>query len=199
MLSKKKQVIVAAVFISLIMMPVKTNTLENNEFKCTEKNFETPEAAIKHFIERLAANDLEGALESCNINEMDRFDYMAYTMRLQAMILYASPSPSKSPLFNQINRIMQMEHITRQAKFLIYSLLTDISEDEISKVIPNPDEAKISSFIADCDTRKLAGLTVVKINLPTSIINTERARKILLKWRVYMEQTMRPNELSCIN
>ena len=174
------------VFITMSMTSAQSETQEKDISKYPEKNFETPEAAIKHFIERLAANDLEGALESCNINEMDRFDYKAYTKRLQATILYSSPAPSKPFLFTQINRVSQIANIARQVKFMLYSLLTDVSKEELSTTIYNQDEAKVSAFVEKCNTTELYGLTVVKINLPTPIINTERARKNFIEMaRVY--------------
>ncbi|HEY1405497.1 MAG TPA: hypothetical protein VF857_02705, partial [Spirochaetota bacterium] len=87
------------------------------------KNFETPEDAIKYFVSRLAANDLPGAFEACAINEIDRFDFGAYTKRLQAFIFWQSPAPSNSLMFRQMNRIMRINQISGQIKIMIYSML----------------------------------------------------------------------------
>jgi hypothetical protein len=150
-------------------------------FEFPEKNFETPEAAINHFVSRLAANDLAGAFEACAVNEADRFDFKAMAQRLNAIALYTSLAPSQSPLLGQVNRITMLYRLANQVKFMIYSLLTDIPID--GKMIMNPDEQMLDSFIKNADSRKLAGLTVVKIRLPISeeIYNSERAKKVFVE------------------
>jgi hypothetical protein len=176
------KVITLIVFIAIFLIPVQSGSQEKDVFKISEKNFETPEAAIKHFVERLAANDLAGAFESCNINEMDRFDFKAFTKRLQAMVPVTSPAPSQSLVLLQINRISQLGFLARQTKLMIYCLLTDLNENELNgQMIDNPDDKRISSFIDSCDSQKLAGLTVVKIKLASHFMKEESARKIFIE------------------
>jgi hypothetical protein len=151
-------------------------------FKFSEKNFETPEAAINHFVNRLAANDLAGAFEACAINEGDRFDFKAMAKRLQAITLYMTLAPSQSPVLAQINRITMLSRIANQVKFMIYSLLTDLPID--GKVITNPDDKMVDSFVKNADSRKLAGLSIVKIRLPASeeLYNSERVKTSFVEY-----------------
>jgi hypothetical protein len=153
----------------------------DKDFLFPEKNFETPEAAINHFVVRLAANDLPGAFEACAVNEGDKFDFKAMTERLDAIVLYGMLSPSQSPVLAQVNRIAILSRLANQVKFMLYSMLTDISFD--GRIIPDPDEQMVDSFIKDADSRKLAGLTVEKIRLPApaKIYNSERAKKSFMK------------------
>jgi hypothetical protein len=178
---KKKHILTLVVIIVCAIGMLSATSVEKQSdgvFTFPEKNFETPEAAIKHFVERLAANDLAGAFEACAINEGDCFNYEAYSRRLQAMQPLTSLSPSRYPLFAQINRISNLNWLSRQVKMMLYSLLTDLNENEMSgQTIINPDDKRISSFINSCDSRKISGLTVVKIKLPTAVMNSERARK----------------------
>jgi hypothetical protein len=149
-------------------------------FRFPEKNFETPEAAINHFVSRLADNDLAGAFEACAVNEGDRFDFKAMTTRLNAIALYTTLAPSQSPVLAQVNRITLLARLANQVKFMVYSLLTDVPID--GTVIPNPDEQMLDSFVKNADSRKLAGLAVVKIRLPASeeLYNSERAKKMFV-------------------
>jgi hypothetical protein len=148
-----------------------------NAFKIPEKNFETPEAAIQHFVERLAANDLSGAFEACDINEADLFNYTVFTHYLRAMIPLTSPAPTKSPMLAQTNRIIQMAQIARQIRIMTYSFFTKIPLN--GNTTANPTDKDIENFINETDARNLAGLKIEKIQLPVSakILNSERARK----------------------
>jgi hypothetical protein len=52
------------------------------------KGFETPEAAIKHFIERVRNEDYDGALKACAVNEIAAgYDYEVMIKRLRVMTL----------------------------------------------------------------------------------------------------------------
>jgi hypothetical protein len=110
------------------------------------------------------------------------FNYDAYSRRLQAMLPVMSPSPSQSAVFAQLNRISMLSTLSRQVKMMLYSLLTDLDENEMSgQTIANPDDGRISSFINSCDSRKISGLAVLKIKLPAAVMNDDRARKIAVE------------------
>jgi hypothetical protein len=185
-MSEKKIRKMMVFLVALALLPALTIFLQaegaaDKTFMFPEKNFETPEAAINHFITRLAADDLAGAFEACAVNEGDRFDFKAMAKRLNAIALYASLAPSQSPLLGQVNRITMLYRLANQVKFMIYSLLTDIPID--GRTIANPDEQMLDSFVKNADSRNLAGLTVVKIRLPASeeIYNSERAKKVFVE------------------
>jgi hypothetical protein len=145
-------------------------------FLFPEKNFETPEAAIQHFVERLAANDLSGALEACAINEGDRFDFAYNAKRIGALFLLNTEMPVNSPMAGQINRIKRLNYLTQQIRFMMTSITTDVKIDGSVQGI-NPTDEQIVAFVNSSDFRKLAGLAIVKITPPTSgdILESERA------------------------
>jgi hypothetical protein len=173
--------VLAIVMFSGVTISTYADSRIGNDFKISEKNFETPEAAIRHFTERLAANDLMGAFEACAINEADKFDFIAYSRWINAMLLIQSDAPSQSPVFAQINCVKKMSFLAQQVKIMMYSILTDEKID--GKTIFQPGDDRIEQFAKNADSRRLAGLKVVKIELPISaeILNSERARTYALR------------------
>ncbi len=146
-----------------------------------KRDFATPEAAIRHFVDRVIANDLYGALEACAVNEADVYDFRALTKRLNAMMLSATLGPSKGPLMTQINRVNLAFNITRQIKFMVFSLLIN-DEGRLDVPIGNPTDANIDSFIAAIDTQRLSELQLMKVSIPHSeMMNSPDYRKNALQ------------------
>jgi hypothetical protein len=174
---------IAAIILSIacatnLVSATPSETPSDKVFTFPEKNFETPEAAIKHFVERLAANDLAGAFEACVINEGDSINYEAYYKNKKIMSPLLSLSSSQYPIFAQINRISILASLSHQVKMMLYSLTSDINIEELM----NLDEKKILSFIDSSDPRKISGLTIVKMKLPAAIMNSDEARKEAMEW-----------------
>lgn len=176
-----RMLIVLVIMVAIGTVSIYADPSSVNSLKLSEKNFETPEAAIQYFVERLAANDIMGAFEACAINEGDKFDFTAFCRRLNAMTLYQSLAPSQSMAFAQINRIIRMSRLAQQTKIMMYSLLTDEMLD--GNVIGIPGDERIEAFVKNADSRRLAGFKVVKIKLPVSasILNSERAKTIAVE------------------
>jgi hypothetical protein len=168
--------ILVTVMFSGVTISTYADTPAGSVFKLSEKNFDTPEAAIHHFTERLAANDIMGAFEACAINEGDKFNFAAYSRWINAMLLIQSEAPAQSTVLAQVNCIKKMSAIAQQIKIMMYSMLTDEKID--GKTIFQPGDERIEQFVKNADSRRLAGLKVVKIVLPisTEILNSERAR-----------------------
>jgi hypothetical protein len=182
MFFQKRFIKIIILLISLTLILSATPQEKREGFTFPEKNFKTAEAAIRHFVKGLAANDLASALEACAINEADRFDFRAFVKRLGG-IPFSSLAPSQSLLFGQTNRLERLALLARQTKFMMYGLLLAPDEaEEIAKwrFIKKTDEAWIASFARSCDSHRLRGLTVVKIKPAHKLMNSERAHKIAL-------------------
>jgi hypothetical protein len=176
-------------FVSLVLIiavcvvtPVGIYAAEVDAFQLSEKNFETPEAAIRHFTERLAANGIMGAFEACAINEGDKFDFAAFCRNIKAMELFTSLAPSKYPMLAQMNRIVKMTRLSQQIKIIIYSLLTGEKLDE--NIISVPGDERIDAFVKNVDPRELKNLKVIKIKLPASaeFLNSEDVKRDAIKY-----------------
>lgn len=89
-----------------------------------EQDFATPEAAIEHFISRLAAEDIQGALGACAVESLvEGYDYAAMTERLKIyMPTYSSLGPSEYQLFRELNQLEQTATYSRQIRSLVLSL-----------------------------------------------------------------------------
>jgi len=138
--------------------------IKTNVVSVGSKVFETPEAAIKHFAACLAANDLPGVFEACAVNEMDKYNFAAYSRRIDAILPWQTPAPANSDMFREMNRILRISQLTGQIKIMIYSLVSDIRLDG-SAILTVTDEM-IEDFLKRADVKNIAGLTVVKIKLP---------------------------------
>ena len=140
------------------------------------KVFETPEAAIRHFVVCLAANDLAGVFESCAINEMDKYNFAAYSHRLNAIQPWQTPAPANSDMFRHLNRISRISLLSGQIKIMIYSLISDIQLD--GNTISPVTDKMIEGILKQMDVKNVSGLTVVKIKLPIEkgTLYCERAR-----------------------
>jgi len=168
--------IVLIIMMSIGIVMIYADSSDGNNFRTSEKNFETPEAAIQYFTRRLASNDIMDVFEACAINEGDKFDFIAFCRYLNAMTLHQSQAPSQSAVFAQINCIIRMSRLAQQNKIMLYSLLTNEILDGIA--IEAPGDEWIETFVKNVDSRRLSDLKVIKIKLPvsTDILNSERAK-----------------------
>ncbi len=104
-------VLAAALVISL------TGVLGTAGGAAEPKSFSTPEDAIKYFVERLKAGDIEGALSACAINEMAKgYDYIAKVEKRQTVetITGALYLPSEYDLYVAYNADKIKEWILMQ-------------------------------------------------------------------------------------
>jgi hypothetical protein len=78
----------------ILLLIVTVNAQGSSPFNFPEKEFDTPEAAIRHFVESIAKNDAMAALEAFAINDYaDKFDFTAWSNRIGAIDFTSSLRP----------------------------------------------------------------------------------------------------------
>lgn len=168
-----------AVFLTLTVVSraESTGTSSTDVLIVQSKSFDTPEKAINWFVSRVAEGDLPGAMSACMINELDGFDFAAYSKWLNAIHPWQTPAPANSAMFRQLNRMQRLGMISMQLKVMIYSMLTDL--DLNGMIISPVNDDMISGMIRNSDMTKLSGLKVAKIRLPVEkdIFESERVRE----------------------
>jgi hypothetical protein len=171
-------IVVAGIITALLLL--KPGILsDNNGLAVTinETSFSTPEAAIKHFISSISANDLNGALAACAINESTQdYNVEAEIDRLQAISPPAlSPAPTQYKFYKAFNQTYFLSRITSQILYFTYSfedsdvVKTVVGGDTYTSANSN-DAAK---FVKAVNPGNIKGLSIVRIDNPSpEILNS---------------------------
>ena len=126
-----------------------------------QRDFQSPESVINFFAQSVAKNNLEDALSTFAINQQaDLFDLAAQAKRLKAIVSF-NLTPSKYPMYAQLNRVLLIGEFSRSIQVFCYSLLS--SEDFSRPAIEVSSESKVSIFINSIDPKKLVNLKVIRI------------------------------------
>jgi hypothetical protein len=147
--------------ISLVCLStVQAQTTPADIFNFPELDFDTPEAAIEHFAESIAKNDLTGALQAFTINDYaDKFDFTAFTERIAAINIYQGLAPSEYSMYAQLNRLELLSKYAFNIKLFCYSFYS--SEPLDGSIIPIRDELeKVKTFITSVSPEQLATLSI---------------------------------------
>jgi hypothetical protein len=130
--------------------------------------FETPEAAVREYVEGVAHADIQKVLEASAIDEMTegyRFERMverlgAYTPTVAG--------PVHSPFFAGVEQANWTSQLLRQARMFAYSLLAaeTLGAGLEYNPLPDVDSAWADGLIAELEEARLDGLVVADIKLP---------------------------------
>jgi hypothetical protein len=129
------------------------------------QDYPTPEAAIAAYVAGVAAGDFGQVLAAVAEDEMAAgFDFVAYVDRLGALVPTAM-APSSSTYYADINRATTIAGIARQAQLFTYGLL--VESDIVAGKLVQMDGAGAAEFAAAVDAAKLAGLRVLRVDIPS--------------------------------
>lgn len=145
----------------------------------------TPEAAVKLYVESLAANDFAAALRACAVHEpAARFDFTS-SMRF---VIHFSPklqkAPTEYPLFVEINELGAEAHVAAATKNFVYHLLTD--RDPMGSQ-PVESDAEIEAFVQAVNPARLARLRVVRIDRARRLLTDSREAQAIFKGQATRE------------
>ena len=141
------------------------------------KDFNTPEKTIEYFVDALKENNIAKAFEACAINEYsEKYNFTAFSKRLNAMILHQSLAPSEYPMFVELNKLERTYRVIMQIKFFCYCMLSSEKVDGL--VIGNPGDERIAAFIASADPSRLKNLKIIDTSFAAPRLkNNERLVK----------------------
>ena len=144
-----------------------------------EKDFESPEAAIAHFIGGLASNDFHKALQACAIgSQAAAFDFKKLARRLDAIVWTSMLAPSNHALYVRLNEAELISRIARQVKFFCFSLLSE--EVDFFAMVPQPSDERLDGFLKASNPARLSTLKIVKIGAP-AVLKQTKIRNTLME------------------
>jgi hypothetical protein len=158
-----------------LLTSVRSQSLDPLEFP--EKEFATPEAALQHFAESIAKNDVVAALQAFAINQhAAAFDFTAMSERLGVIQPIQTLSPTEYPMYVDLNRLALISRYGGLLKFFVYSFYATEPLDETTRIQNEPE--RISAFIESVNPEQLAGLKIAKL-----IRITATSDKLLEVWQ----------------
>jgi hypothetical protein len=126
-----------------------------------QRGFPSPDTAITHMAQGVAAGDASTAIESFAIDDAaEGFDFDRYVTRLLS-IDPQTPSPSNAALYRELNRATLLGRAAAQLKNFAYGFLTRSPVD--SQVLVVRSGTTAATFRKSVDPKKLAGLSVVQV------------------------------------
>lgn len=148
-----------------------------------ERTFATPEAAVTHFVTRVAADDLDGAMQAFAVDDYaTHFDFAATAREMGSFMASFLDGPSRYRMYVRINALKAAsESAGETMKFMSSLLLDDRTFDRLGR-LGQSSEAEIEAVVQALDPAKLRSLTVVRIDQPLQSVTTtpksiELARK----------------------
>lgn len=126
-------------------------------FAAPGPSFATPEAAVLHFVKRLAADDLEGAMQAFNIEE---------AMARVEVSLKARMKPSSSRTLARVARINVVAELASATRRFVYGLLLDDAQHQAIEA----SDANIDRFIRAVNPARLGPMRIVRIDMPVASI-----------------------------
>ena len=133
------------------------------------RSFDTPEAAIDHYVKSIAAADVDAAMKSLAVDDIAaRYDFPAVLRWLplaQPATLYA---PTNHEAYVRLNKMRLAGELSNGTKQIIYSLLGI----ELEAPARHATDADIAAFMT-ADPSRLRALKVVRIDQPgKAVVNT---------------------------
>jgi hypothetical protein len=170
--------VLLALLISLATSQAQTTPADI--FNFPELDFDTPEAAIKHFAESLAKNDLGATLQTFAINEYaEQFNFAAQAKRIAAIDIYQNLAPTEYPMYAQINYLNLLAKYALYIKLFCYSFYSTEPLDGTIVPIKQDETERIDAFIASVSPEQFAKLTVARMFRFTA--SSEQLREIWQK------------------
>lgn len=125
--------------------------------------FDTPEDAIRHFADALAANDADGVFEACAVEETGDYQFAKAVEDLGAYTFNMS-WPGKYPFYQKLNSIKTENEIAGQLKSVFWTLnFPDLSPyDAIGKGMGLVEDTK--DFERMLDPKVVSNLKIVEIS-----------------------------------
>jgi hypothetical protein len=146
----------------MFLLMASVNAQDSSLLNFPEKDFATPEAAVRHFAESIAKNDLEGALQAFAINDYaDKFDFTTISERMEVIVPDQFLAPSDYAMYKQLNRLQLAWKYGEQIKIFAYSFYSSELLDETTVVQDEPE--RVSDFIESVNPERLANLKIAKM------------------------------------
>jgi len=151
------------------------------------QSFPTPESAITSFIERVKAEDYDGALDACAVNEIaTRYDYEALIKSVGALFPTLRYLPPEYGLFVANNRRAVECQILQQLSWIALSVALPAEYEDFLKMRTLLDSAiDFDHVVADMNPEKLLRINIIKIGT-SHLLDSERHQEYLARQaRIY--------------
>jgi len=134
------------------------------------KTFDTPEAAIEHYVKSIAAADLDGAMRPLAVDDIAaRYDFPAVARWLPMMQPATLYAPTNHDVYVRLNKMRLAGELSNATRMIISSLLGI----EIEGPPKHATDADITAFMTAVDPSRLKALKVVRIDQPgKAVVNT---------------------------
>jgi hypothetical protein len=131
----------------------------------------TPEAAIRLYVESMAAGNLMCALQAYAAHEYAaRFDFTPYVTYLYQFSPRTVRAPAEYPMFVEMNELGARASMANAAKRFVYGLLSDRDPWDSQ---PVKSDADIQAFVDAVNPARLATLKVVRVDRPRESLMNE--------------------------
>jgi hypothetical protein len=131
--------------------------------------FATPEAAVTHFVQRMAAADLDGALEAFAVDEYAaHFDFAKQARRLGSFMAGYLPAPARYRLYRRINALEAMRDAANRSLHFAVQLVVD--ESELTRSGPGMPDPRARAGVLATALAKIQPLRLVRIDQPRKSI-----------------------------
>jgi hypothetical protein len=143
---------------------VQAQTTPADIFNFPELDFDTPEAAIYHFVESVSKNDLTATLQAFATNAYaEHFDFTAQTKRMGVISPFQTLAPTEYPMYAQINHLNLLRKYALDIQFFCYSFYSTEPVDGTTIRIEEDESERVDAFIASINPEQLANLTVTQM------------------------------------
>jgi len=139
------------------------------------RSFDTPEAAVTHFVNRLAADDFDGAMEAFAIDDYaQHFDFAAMARRLRSFNATFMDGPVRYKMYVRINALKAASDYADQTmQFSTSMLLDDAAFDRLRRLAQAAmSDADMDALALAMDPAKLRTLKIVRIDPPLKSLTT---------------------------
>jgi hypothetical protein len=142
--------------------------------------YDTPEGAIRHFVEGIAKNDVARSLQVSAANEIGtKYDFKGMAQRLQIVMLTATPAPTEYGAYRQLNKYVALGEMAAQIKLVCLSLLAPDTDVTAPVQIPSAEAA--GRLVESINPLGLAKLKVARIDPPNVALASKEARALAVK------------------
>jgi hypothetical protein len=128
----------------------------------TERSFASPEEAVGHLVDRLAAGEVGAASEAFAVESLvDGYSFEAYTERLQAAT-YESWLPGGSQGFDDLNAELRRGAVADELRSLVRSILAP--DRDYLTTTPLDDDLTAADVAGELSPEPLSELSVVRVD-----------------------------------
>ena len=139
----------------------------------------TPEAAVRLYVESIAANHFACALRAYAAHEhAARFDFTAVARWTHIMTPAVLKAPAEYPMFVELNEFRAKGEMAQATKLFVYDLLADRDPTD-GQVVES--DLQIQAFVQAVNPVRLAALRVVRIDQPRQSVTNGPEGQALFK------------------